>query len=77
MLFFQLLPLFFVFSRGVTTVERLFMDRFETLKKRWLGRLLPLIGFIFITVMLIVWFLPRNNGPQLRYDIGKTWMYGC
>ena len=76
MLFFQLLPLFFVFSRGVTTAERLFMDRFETLKKRWLGRLLPLIGFIFITVMLIVWFLPRNNGPQMRYDIGKPWMYG-
>lgn len=31
---------------------------------------------IFITVAIIVWFLPRNEGQQFRYDIGKPWMYG-
>ena len=31
---------------------------------------------ILITVAIIVWFLPRNSGPQFRYDIGKPWMYG-
>ena len=31
---------------------------------------------IFITVAIIVWFLPRNEGRQYRYDVGKPWMYG-
>lgn len=31
---------------------------------------------ICITVAIIVWFLPRNEGRQYRYDIGKPWMYG-
>ena len=31
---------------------------------------------ILISVAIIVWFLPRNSGPQFRYDIGKPWMYG-
>ncbi len=29
-----------------------------------------------ITVAIIVWFLPRNEGRQFRYDVGKPWMYG-
>ena len=28
-----------------------------------------------VTVSVIVFFLPRNSGPQFRYDIGKPWMY--
>ena len=34
--------------------------------------------FVIITVavILIVWSLPRDNGPQLRYDVSKPWMYG-
>ena len=31
---------------------------------------------VIITVTVIVWFLPRNEQQQLRYDIGKPWMYG-
>ncbi len=31
---------------------------------------------ILITVAIIVWFLPRNEGRQYRYDVGKPWMYG-
>ena len=31
---------------------------------------------ILITVAIIVWFLPRNEGRQFRYDVGKPWMYG-
>ena len=31
---------------------------------------------IFVTVAIIVWFLPRNEGRQYRYDVGKPWMYG-
>lgn len=31
---------------------------------------------MLITVLLIVWALPRNESKQFRYDIGKPWMYG-
>lgn len=31
---------------------------------------------VFITVVLIVWSLPRNEDVRLRYDIGKPWTYG-
>ena len=31
---------------------------------------------VCITVAIIVWFLPRNEGRQYRYDVGKPWMYG-
>jgi cyclic-di-AMP phosphodiesterase PgpH len=31
---------------------------------------------VLITVLLIVWALPRNESKQFRYDIGKPWMYG-
>ena len=35
------------------------------------------VGFISVTVLIIVWFLPRNEGRQFSYDIGKPWMYGA
>ena len=31
---------------------------------------------ILFTVSIIVWFLPRNEERQFRYDVGKPWMYG-
>lgn len=31
---------------------------------------------IIVTVAIIVWFLPRNESRQYRYDVGKPWMYG-
>lgn len=34
------------------------------------------IVLITITVLLIVWFLPRNERQRFHYDIGKPWMYG-
>ena len=33
------------------------------------------IMLVAATVAVIVFFLPRNSGPQYRYDIGKPWMY--
>ena len=29
---------------------------------------------ICVTVAIIVWFLPHNEGRQYRYDVGKPWM---
>ncbi len=34
------------------------------------------IALIIITVIIIVWFLPRKNGPEYQYEVGKPWMYG-
>ena len=39
---------------------------------RWLACSL----LVIVTVGIIVFFLPRNSGPQFRYDVGKPWMYG-
>ncbi len=33
-------------------------------------------ALVVISVVIIVWFIPRNSGPQFRYDVGKPWMYG-
>ncbi|MCH3995151.1 MAG: HDIG domain-containing protein [Prevotella sp.] len=34
-------------------------------------------GLVIATVAIIVWFLPRNEGRQFQYDMGKPWMYGA
>lgn len=34
------------------------------------------LAIVIITVALIVWFMPRNEKQQFRYDVGKPWMYG-
>ncbi len=34
------------------------------------------MALVVISVVIIVWFIPRNSGPQFRYDVGKPWMYG-
>jgi len=34
------------------------------------------VVLILVTVAVIVWFLPREETQQFRYDIGKPWMYG-
>ena len=44
-------------------------------KRRW-RNILTRTAIIAAAVMLIVWFLPRESGPQFRYDVGKPWMYG-
>lgn len=45
-------------------------------KGRNLKSVLSLGGFVLVSLLVIVWFLPRNNKSQLRYDVGKPWMYG-
>ena len=33
------------------------------------------MALVLISVVIIVLFIPRNSGPQFRYDVGKPWMY--
>lgn len=42
---------------------------------RW-RKIFSRLALILISVVIIVWFIPRNSGPQFRYDVGKPWMYG-
>lgn len=34
------------------------------------------MGLVLVTVVLIVWFLPRREGSQYVYDVDEPWRYG-
>lgn len=33
-------------------------------------------GLVFLTSVIIIWFLPRNEAKQYAYEIGEPWHYG-
>ncbi len=51
------------------------MSKFDKTDKHYWGNKLKRIALVVVTVGIIVLFLPRNSGPQFRYDVGKPWMY--
>ncbi|MBR1462806.1 MAG: HDIG domain-containing protein [Prevotella sp.] len=51
-------------------------DKYNDSDKRYWRNMMTRIAIIAATVVLLVWFLPRDSGPQFRYDVGKPWMYG-
>lgn len=51
------------------------MIRFDNTNTHHRGRWLIYSALVIVIVALIVFFLPRNSGPQFRYDVGKPWMY--
>jgi putative nucleotidyltransferase with HDIG domain len=52
------------------------MNKFKTSEDKYWRNLLTRSALVIVSVVIIVWFLPRNSGPQFRYDVGKPWMYG-
>ena len=52
------------------------MNKFNISEKRQWRKIMSRVLLIVISVTIIVWFIPRNSGPQFRYDVGKPWMYG-
>lgn len=52
------------------------MEKFYSSRKLKWCNFLSRTLLVLITVLLIVWALPRNESKQFRYDIGKPWMYG-
>lgn len=52
------------------------MNKFKTSEDSYWRNLLTRSVLVIVSVVIIVWFLPRNSGPQFRYDVGKPWMYG-
>ena len=51
------------------------MIKFNNTSTHHRSRWFVYTALIVVTVALIVFFLPRNSGPQFRYDVGKPWMY--
>ena len=52
------------------------MEKFYSSRKLKWRNFLSRTLLVLITVLLIVWALPRNESKQFRYDFGKPWMYG-
>ncbi|WP_297244246.1 HDIG domain-containing metalloprotein [uncultured Prevotella sp.] len=52
------------------------MNKFNISEKHQWRKIMSRVLLIVISVTIIVWFIPRNSGPQFRYDVGKPWMYG-
>lgn len=52
------------------------MNKYDISERRQWRKMLSRLSLIVISVVIIVWFIPRNSGPQFRYDVGKPWMYG-
>lgn len=52
------------------------MSIFNNTEKNYWRNLATKTVLVCITVAIIVWFLPRNEGRMYRYDVGKPWMYG-
>lgn len=52
------------------------MRNVRTLGEHYWRNLLTRVVLVAITVVLIVWFLPRNESMRFRYDVGRPWMYG-
>ena len=65
---------FFVFSQSKTELHS-FMARNNSTQSHYWRNFFSRIALIVASVIIIVWFLPRNSGPQFRYDVGKPWMY--
>ena len=52
------------------------MNLFKKKEEHYWRNFYTRAGLVIATVAIIVWFLPRNEGRQFQYDIGKPWMYG-
>lgn len=52
------------------------MNKYDMSERNQWKKILSCMALVLISVVIIVLFIPRNSGPQFRYDVGKPWMYG-
>lgn len=52
------------------------MNKYDMYERNQWKKILSRMALVLISVVIIVLFIPRNSGPQFRYDVGKPWMYG-
>lgn len=51
------------------------MDIFNKYQNIQWRKIVAQSALVFVTVLVIVWFMPRHQQTFFRYDIGKPWMY--
>lgn len=51
------------------------MNKYDMSERNQWKKILSRMALVLISVVIIVLFIPRNSGPQFRYDVGKPWMY--
>jgi len=51
------------------------MNKYDMSERNQWKKVLSRMALVLISVVIIVLFIPRNSGPQFRYDVGKPWMY--
>lgn len=52
------------------------MIKLDNSRKQQIQNITALSALVILTVTIVVWLLPRNERMQMRYDVGKPWMYG-
>lgn len=52
------------------------MANMNHLDKQYWRALLTRFALVIISVVIIVWFLPRDEGKLFHYDEGRPWAYG-
>ena len=52
------------------------MDRIHSNEMNYWRNFFTRCAIVVVTVALIVWFMPREEGQQFRYGIDKPWTYG-
>lgn len=66
---------FFCIFAKLNPVTLYKMNKFNITGNHYWQNVLTRMALIVISVVIMVWFMPRATGPQYRYDIGKPWMY--
>lgn len=49
---------------------------FDNTEGHFWRNILSRTALVVVTVVIIVWSLPRNESKPFKYDVGKPWMYG-
>lgn len=75
-MFFFHFAVFFYYFRKVNINRPSIMNKFYHIKNYFWRNLLAKCSLVVLTVLIVVWFLPRNDGSTFRYDVGRPWMYG-
>jgi putative nucleotidyltransferase with HDIG domain len=51
------------------------MNKYKDREEHFWRNFTTRVVLVLITVLLIVWFLPRTEGKMFHYDVGKPWLY--
>lgn len=68
--------LFSLYFRSLKRLTQRSMNIFKSAEGNKWGNFLSQSLLIIVSVVVIVWFIPRETGTKYSYDVGKPWVYG-